>query len=312
MRFKKHFIASIVLTSLLNSYSEIAAAHTPIQLINTKYGNNGISFDQIKKSVMENFKLDDYSEIKAQLIYNKKIEPDHFILYMLKKEHHGLAIARLNINHRYQLTTIEKNYQLTSEDIAQQPGKQLAEAKCPDPSIEFIAFAPNDIALEQSVTKEVIDAAKIQGLRTVSLLLKDATRENYLNYLVCPQLKGNFFDGNSNPYIISTSDGMITVQEINSILADKFRYKVTNIWVAGEAFEDPMESTLIDTVKAQKFIAGVNELTIGPSDRAGACTMKAAIYGKPITYSFEVCYKKYETDLDEWGLGGYGPDFFGE
>jgi hypothetical protein len=311
MQFKKHVIAALMLTNML-IYPEGSTAHTPIRLINTKYGNNDIFLNQIKNEVKTNFRLDDYSEVKAQLIYNKNLKPDHFILYLLYKDHHSQTVARLNMNHRNQLTTIEKNYQLTPEDIAQQPGKSLAEAKCPDPSTEFIAFAPNDIAIEQSVTKEVIDAAKIQGLNTISLLLKNATRENYFNYSVCPQLKGFFFDGNSHPYFILASDGVITVEEIKSILEDKFRYKVTNIWVAGEAFEYPMDSALINTVKAQKFIAGINELTIGPSDRAGACTMKAAIYGKPITYSFEVCYKKYETELDEWGLGGNGEDFFGE
>lgn len=312
MYFKKYRITFILLISLLGAASDSAIAQTSIHLMNTRHGNQNIPIDKIKSQIIKKIKTEDYSEIKLQLIYNKDLKPDHLIMYLLHKNHHSISLEKININQDYRIISFEKNYQLTTTDLAQQPGKSLLEAKCPDSSVEFVGFAPNDIPIEQSVTQDVIDAANIQGLKTISLLLKNATRENYFNYLVCPNLKGVFFDGNSHPYFLMVYDGIISTQDIKSILADKFRYQVTNIWVAGEAFEDPMESTLIDTVKAQKFIAGINELTIGPSDRTGACAMKAAIYGKPITYSFEFCYKKYETDLDEWGIGGNGTDFFGE
>lgn len=304
MSFKKRFIIFLFLCF----YSVIVFPQ--IHLIQGTIPDS--AFQKIKKELSAHYNLNKFREIKFQLIYDKKQNPDHFIIYLFDKEKHSLTTARVNTDRYYHWLSIEKNYRPTLDDIENQPGRKMHEAICPDVGIEFVAFAPHDVALEQTITKEVVDAAKIQGLRTKSLLLKDATRENYFNYLVCPDLKGNFYDGSSNPYMIATVDGFITIDEIQTILRDKFQYKVTNIWVAGEAFEDPMATTLIDLVKAQKFIAGVNELTIGPSDRAGACTMKAAIYGKPITYSFEFCYKKYETDLDEWGIGGYGADFFGE
>lgn len=310
MLIKKYCVVSI-LTGLL-TYSGIAAADTPIQLINTKYGNKHIQLEKIKKIINENFNTDQYKQIKVQAIYNNKLHPDHFIVYFLNKNEHGMMLASINIDSYYRLTSIKKNYKPTSADIDQQPGKKLNEASCPDPSVEFVAFAPVDNELEQDITMDVVRTAKKHGLKTISLLLNNATRENYLNYLVCPQLKGNFYDGNSNPFMISTVDGFITADEIKTILANQFRYRVTNIWVAGEAFEDPMQSALIDYAQAQKFAAGDTPLVIGPSDRTAACTMKAAINGKSILVSLSYCYKIFGIESEHWSLGGYGSDYFGQ
>lgn len=312
MHFKNLIILPLLLTCALNAYSKMASAATPIQQINSKYGTKNISFDKIKKIILQHFNIDDYSQVNIQLIHNKRMQPDHYVIYFLHKYDHSLTIARINVDHLHDLISIEKNYQLTLDDLEQQPGKKLTEAQCPDPDIQFIAFAPNNIDLEQKITKDVAETAQAKRLKTVSLLLNNATRENYFNYLVCPQVKGNFYDGNANSYMITTADGVILHEEIKTILANKFRYKVTNVWVAGEAFENPLESALIDVAKAQKYVAGLNGLSIGPADETGACVMKAAIIGDPITSIFKICYQKYGSKSDRWGVGGYGSDYFGQ
>jgi len=295
MYFKNFFRLSLLSIFI---YSEIADANTIFHFMNGKHDQQNV----IEKIVKENFSIDEYEQIKVQSLYNPKTQSNDFILYLLPKNNHNLITAKINMDHS-QLISIEKNFT---------PTLQPQETKCPDPTIEFIAFAPNDNDLEQKITMNVAKTAERQGLKTIQLLRENATRENYLNYLVCPQLKGNFYDGNANPYMILTYDGFIHVDEIQTILTNQFHYKVTHIWVAGEAFENPMESAMIDVAKAQKFIAGESSLTIGLSDLTGWCTMKKAIHHESIAESFASCYAKYGIRVDRWGLGGYGSDYFGK
>ena len=49
---------------------------------------------------------------------------------------------------------------------------------------------------------------------------------------------------------------------------------------------------------------------VGPSDRAAACAMKAAIAGNPMHASFNSCYQQLDDPTDNWGFGGNGTDNF--
>jgi hypothetical protein len=73
---------------------------------------------------------------------------------------------------------------------------------------------------------------------------------------------------------------------------------------------------MITSVASQKYAAGKNNLEIGPSDRAGACAMKAALAGKPMTAAFWACYnaedKPIDNWVDNWGFDGLGSDQFGQ
>ena len=57
---------------------------------------------------------------------------------------------------------------MTAVDRADQPGAG-DPAVCPDPSVQFIAFAPNQITLEQQVTIDVAKAAIAKGLVTTAV-----------------------------------------------------------------------------------------------------------------------------------------------
>jgi hypothetical protein len=54
-------------------------------------------------------------------------------------------------------------------------------------------------------------------------------------------------------------------------------------------------------------------LDVGPSDATAACTMRAAMKGKPIYESFNNCYDQFDNrEDDKWGFGGLGSDYFNE
>lgn len=303
----------ILLLALVSLFSSLAFATntSAISFFKNKYGTEHISQEKIIQLVQSHFDVNQYRNVKVQVIYNNKKQVDHLLVFLFSKEYHTFTLTRVNVDYQYNVLSMEKEYRLTKEDRDQQPGVSLKDVKCPNNATRFIAFAPNNMQLEQEVTIDVANAAKKHLLKTVSLLKEKATRENYLNYMSCPKLVGNFYDGDSDPNEFITVDGVITADDMKELLAGKFRYKVTNIWLACQAFKDPMGSAVIDTVQAQKYAAGLNNLLVGPSDYAGACAMKAAMNHLPMKLSFDICYKMYDDPRDIWGYGGYGSNYFG-
>jgi hypothetical protein len=257
------------------------------------------------------FRPDEFREVRAQLLRNENGQPDHIMVYLFREGYHRVRNAAIYVDESLNVRGVQMDYHLTKRDVEQQPGRPNLAVSCPAPDTQFIAFAPNDNDLEQQVTVQVGNAAVAKGLKTVMLLKEKATRQNYLDYMSCPNLIGNFYDGDADPNEIVTNDGVISSDEISHLLIGAFRNRVTNIWLACEAANDPMLSAMVKTSQSQKYYAGVNDLQVGPSDKAAACTMVAAIGGASISESFASCYKQFDDPSDKWGGGGSGSDFLG-
>lgn len=293
--------------------SSTVFAHTPITLMATGQHHAAIPIDKVSELVKQNLYADDFRQIKVQVVFNQQKNPDHLLMYLFAKTSHRVQIARLDINASYQATkNIQRQYHFNAADKAAQP--VLEPATCPDPSVQFIAFAPNDIQLEQDITIDVAKHGEDAGLKTVRLLIKDATAQNYINYMSCPKVVGNFYDGDADPYLITTNDGTIESDTFSTTLKGAFRKHVTNFWLACEAFNNPMHDAVIADADAQKYAAGINDLLVGPSDRAAGCAMKASIDGTAIDKAFNQCVKQDDdpdTSPDVWGFGGDGSNRFG-
>lgn len=287
-----------------------AQAVTQIKVLKTRIEAPQPPEAEIIKTIRAHIDVEKYRQVKTQLIRDEKGKPSHYLVFLLSKTTHRVDVAKIAIDEKFKVINVQHNYKLQELDFKQQPGIELKHATCPDNAMQFIAFAPNDIQVEQDVTIDVANAATAANLKTIKLLKNDATRDNYLKYLSCPNVLGNFYDGDSNPQLFITVDGVISANDINTLLNKKFGYHMTNIWLACEAFNDPMKSAVIDGAETKKFAAGINDLAVGPSDKAGACAMKAAIAKKPMKASFDACYNQFDIQSDHWGWGGNGTDDF--
>ena len=138
---------------------------------------------------------------------------------------------------------------------------------------------------------------------------QDATRAAYLNYLVCPKLRGNFYDGDADKKSFETFDGLLTYTDFKTLLKNQFNFAVTQIWVACEAFNDPMLSAMINGAQAKKYAAGKDSLDVARRSSRGL-RMEAALNGLPMTESFWSCVQKNDNKQDQWGFGGNGNDSF--
>lgn len=234
-----------------------------------------------------------------------KLQPvgDHSLVYLVSKTSHRRELAHLSADGR-----LTRRYRPTAADRAAQ--SDLSGVKCPDDSVELVSMVPTRDKYEIAFAKDVAKYARAKGLKTVELYGKDATRVRYMSYLRCPKLRGNFYDGDSDEKTFDAADGMITSEEIATVLKGQWNYAVTNIWVACDAYNDPMLSSVTKAAQAKKYAAGKNDLDIGPADKAAVCGMKAALDGKPMTESFAACVKAHDNARDQWGFGGDGGDVF--
>jgi hypothetical protein len=293
--------------------SGVAQAHPHMRNFRTRYESQQIPLDKIGSQLAQVYNLDYFREVRIEVIFSAPEVPDHLIVYLFPLSVHRFEIDYIGLDADYNFTeNHQRNYRPTNSDNAQTPSTGALQARCPDPSVQFIAFAPNDNDLEQQVTTEVANFASSHGLKTISLLKNDATRANYVNYMSCPNLVGNFYDGDANPNEIVTVDGTLSAQDIEGSLAGAFRNHVTNIWLACEAFNDPMLSAMTSVAGSQVYAAGINDLLVGPSDKTAACTMEAAISGKPMSQAFADCQKQLDDPQDHWGFKVQGSETFGQ
>jgi hypothetical protein len=264
------------------------------------------SADDLVALVRSQLDLTGYREARVQDVVSSD-QTEHLVVQLLVTGKHALKLARIDVDASLAAQRVTQNYTRTQEDEVH--GTTHATYSCPDPDVQFIAFCPNNDSLELATTNDVASAAEAAGLKTVRLLKQTATHDAYLNYMACPKLVGNFYDGDSNPDEMVVYDGSLTASEITASV--RFNLHTTNIWVACEAYNDPMLSAVETSAQSQKYAAGINDLEVGPSDKAAACAMKAAIAGKPMTSSFQDCYRQLNTTSDKWGFGGSGQDTFG-
>jgi hypothetical protein len=305
---KRRFSRAVILLSLLGALDVHAA--TQIRVLKTRIQEPQPMESRMAEAVRSRIDISKYREVRAQLIRDAQGKPSHYLVYLLSLKYHRVDFVKISVDQQLNVLGVQQNYKLQAMDFTQQPGVAPSHAACPDSFVQFIAFAPNDIQLEQDVTLDVASAATAAKLKTVKLLKSQATRDSYLNYMTCPKLLGNFYDGDANPQLIITVDSVISADDIKTILKGKFQYRTTNIWLACEAYNNPMLSAVVDDAQTKKFAAGINDLLVGPSDNAGACAMKAAIAGKPMQASFNTCYKQFDVPDDHWGFGGNGSDSF--
>jgi hypothetical protein len=297
----------LILTATL-AFSGPVSAQSTMRVLPTRQGMTDSRQADYLRLTAEAFDVSQYREVRVQPIHDSNGQLDHLLVYLLANGFHRVDFGAIYLDANFQPRLVDKQYRLNKADYLDQPGTEVA-AVCPNPATEFIAFAPNQIQLEQQVTIDVANAAIAKGLKTVQLLLNDATRANYMAYLACPNIKGNFYDGDSNPTEFITVDGVITSDDIKLM---RWNYSITNIWLACQAFNDPMYSAVVVSAQTQKYAAGINNLQIGPSDNAGKCAMIAAINGSPMTGAFKQCYQQYDVPGDQWGFAGNGSDYFGQ
>jgi hypothetical protein len=293
--------------------SNIALA-ADISLLESKYGN--INKEKVIALIKNKIPQTDVAAIKAQVVFNDQI-PDHVIVFKLSNKYLAATVDNISIDQDYNFISLQPNYTITTSDAAQRV-LTINDIACPAGAekTQVIVFAPLEDNKIQQIANSVADTAEnTYGLPTKRLLQQNATAQNYLNYMSCPTLIGNFAIATGLPDAIITADGYITATDIDTALLEKFHFSVATIWAVGNVFAGEMGRSLAENAQTQRLTAGLTELSLATAPAAAACTMKAILDGKTkISDTLAGCKKIFrDPNADFWGMedDGFSSDYFG-
>lgn len=263
----------------------------------------------LRERLAARFAADAIREIKAQPVFDGEGKLAYLLVQLFSRRTHRLELVRVDVDAELRFRAVVRDYEPSSAELEARTAES-DDPQCPDDTVEFIALCPNGNAFEQGITREVAAAARARGLVTVELIESAATRQAWLDYMSCPKLRGNFYDGDSTKSYIAVFDGLLSYKELRRALTNRWNHAVTNLWVACRAYNDPMLSVVQRDAQAKKYAAGVNDLIVGPADTTALCAIRAWLEGAPMGASFEECYRKHDVAEDRWGFGGDGSDRF--
>jgi hypothetical protein len=311
-KFKKLVIAS----TLFCLSSTLALADTSIKIMpNKEFKAQNLSDAKIRDIVKQNIdltKLVDVLEIRVQTIFNPKTNsPDHLLVYTLSAKNYSYTITQIKLNSAFQKTAVVSHYHLSKLDQSQQPGmKHLNDITCPDTAVEMLSATPvSYIRTAGNAIKHITNLATAYKYNAKSLLDTDATVENYVAYLSCPNLKGFYNIGHGSEDGIMLDDGILSHDVISEKLKDTLHEKVVVLFNSCEVFQDPLKGSLINDADAQKYAGGITPLRIGPSELASQCFWVSAFAHYDATSSLEFCnYHFDQKQGDIWGIDGKGSE----
>jgi hypothetical protein len=167
---------------------------------------------------------------------------------------------------------------------------------CPDSTVEFVAgtaYPEFPTALNYTVQNYLL--ASSMGYRSEILVGVAATRQNYLDYLSCPNLGGFNNIGHGDPNEIFVYDGSITSDDLQSY---NLANLTTVVFNSCNVMNDPM-STVMNGNGARFFAGGISELMIGSSEPVTYCFWQNAFSGNNMTSSLSQCSQLDPSD--QWG-----------
>lgn len=259
--------------------------------------------------VKNNINSPSANKAKVQVVYNNQNKPDYLLAFLLPEKSYSVTITKIKIDGNLKVVSVSPNYHLTKEDLKQQASARLNKRNftCPDSSINFVVgTAYDDFPTAVEAVNKAYDQANSSGYTAKKLLGVEASVENYLNLLSCPNLKGFYSIGGGSEEGILVSDGFVTFENIN----DELKGKLTNtvvVFNTGHVWRDPMKKSIVIEANAQKYVAGISDMWVGPSEQATLCFWDAAFKGQSMSNALISCNETHDSQ-DEIEIKGLGSD----
>lgn len=302
----------LLITSIIFSLSTIAfATDIPISLLAHSKNTTSVPINKVTTLVQKNISLtnaSEYSKANVEVIFDRNNKPDYLLVYLLSAKTYHFSITKIKINENYEVISVTPNYVLQKNDYEQQKLLHATGPKCPDKSVEFVAATPvPSYPTAKDAVDTVYQQAKSSGYVAIELLGDDASVGNYENWLVCPKLKGFFNVGHGNSLEILLADGLLTHDNISTLIKNKLGEHALLLFNSCEVDNDPLKSSITEDADAQKYAGGITTLYIGPSEAASKCFWDAAFHKQALSVSLENCNNSLDPQ-DQFGISGHGAD----
>ena len=231
------------------------------------------------------------------------ITKENLLLYHLSEYTYGYLVSRVWFyqlkdavgNNHYIAAEIETPYRPNT--AMQHYGlTALRPGVCPDNATEYVAgTACQEYPTAANYTFADYMLADNQGLGAQLLIGLSATRQNYVDFMSCPQLGGFNNIGHGSPDAILLTDGVLTSDDFAGM---KFRNITSIIFNSCQVMNPPM-SDVMNANGARFYSGGISTLTIGTSEPVTYCFWQSVLQGRNMTETLTDCANMDPNDV--WG-----------
>ncbi len=296
---------------ILFSIAPTAFANVPITFLPPAQGTGkidgyGQENERLEDIINKELALDDtvYMEAKVKTILDTSGRKSSLIVYMLYKDTYSIDTARIDLDDNLIPVLTDPDYVEIAEDF---PNSGGTWATCPDSSVQMV-FSTMETGIPTAI-QAVDRAAQIAQSKGFKVKILKGQQENtnaVKSWLSCSNLIQYGRVGHGNTYGIMLADGMLSHNYFKSLsqtaLADKVLY-----FNSCQTHNDPLKSSIVNA-GAQKFIGGITDLLIGPSEEVFKCWQaKVVSQNKAMTPSLQTC-QNLHPDAGQHGISGNGSD----
>lgn len=108
-----------------------AQALTPIKILKTGTKAPQPADSEIVKIIRTHIDTEKYREVRVQLIRDSQGKPDHYLIYLHSKTSHHVDFAKIVVDGRFKVISVQQNYILQDIDLKQQPGVVMENITTP-------------------------------------------------------------------------------------------------------------------------------------------------------------------------------------
>jgi hypothetical protein len=235
-----------------------------------------------------------YENIRIKLIYDNNHHLDHLLVFKNKKLTKRFELDRIELSNN----KLTNNYKL---DITDHKTLAIKTAPvCPDTSITFVISSynysnDNRKIFSSPALDEIKRNATRAGFKVKTLYDDEATSQNIINYLSCPNVKAYHDTGDGDDNGWETFDGLVSDQDIQNDLNGKLNDKIIYLNDC-LVFNNPLQQAMV-SAGASAYMGGITELSVLTTDEAGACTWNAILENNtdvPLEKKSSVCQTAYD------------------
>ncbi len=268
----------------------------------------------VKGELDAEFAQGPYLKAQVDVLFDGKAVPSILIVYLLRSDTYLVEAAKITLGANYEVTLVEKNY--TPQDT-ERTEAIAPPPTCPDPTIQvLLSTCTTEFPTAVEGVNTSYDYAVSAGYTARKLLGTEENTTAIKNWLSCPNLLYWGRIGHGSTTGILLSDATLSYTYFNTLqpsgLNDKALY-----FNSCQVFNNPLRSSILGA-GADKFIGGICNLLIGPSEEVFKCWNNHNFnhHAPPGGVSDAMCYWSQQCEVETsypspgcHGCGGPGLTF---
>ncbi|MCP4745542.1 MAG: hypothetical protein GY874_05275 [Desulfobacteraceae bacterium] len=276
-------------------------------------GAVSLNKDKIDDILINTYDLDnkssEFNKVNVKVLYHTySLEPDYLIVFLILKDSHSILIEKIDFGYDYEVLTIEENYKIQAEDLAQdQPD---SKAECPDDTVQMVYYktcGPGHYECTKTI-KELGEYSENIGYKTEVLIDKSATISSFKNWLSCKNITLIGYIGHGSSQGFEFTDEFITHAYFSELSSNYLEDKVMYL-NSCNVYNNPLKDAILDT-GIQRYIG--SKKTIGYATVFQCWLPRITSQNQAMTPALDTCEQEVAPpgEVGILGISGTGSDYF--